>query len=130
MQEALVLSQALMEFGDEPELREIYARLNAHPTHRFGMASGSVDSVRGALALRLGDVDAAQRRFDEGLAWAARPDVRCGLVKRRCHQSLADVAERRGEHVRAMEHLDAAATRFSEYGAKLYIARYSRRKRA
>ena len=26
----------------------------------------------------------------------------------RCHQGLADVAERRGDHAAAMEHLDAA----------------------
>lgn len=39
----------------------------------------------------------------------------------RCHQGLADVAERRGDHAAAMEHLDAAGDLFSRYGAKLYL---------
>ena len=34
---------------------------------------------------------------------------------------LADVAEARGDHELALEHLDAAAAKFAEYGAKLYL---------
>jgi hypothetical protein len=77
--------------------------------------------MRGLLALRLGDVDAAEHHYTEGLEWARRPDVRFGIVEGRCRQGLAEVAERRNEHALAMEHLDAAAAKFVEYGAKLYL---------
>jgi hypothetical protein len=77
--------------------------------------------ARGALALRLGEIDAAERHYLEGLDWARRPDVRFGLVEGRCLQGLADVAEARGEHSKAAEYLDAAGAKFAEYGAKLYL---------
>jgi hypothetical protein len=75
----------------------------------------------GALALRLGDDEAAERHYLDGLEWAIRPDVRFGLVEGRCLQGLADVAEARGEHSKAGEYLDAAGAKFAEYGAKLYL---------
>ena len=79
------------------------------------------DVIRGLLALRLGDPDAAERHYLEGLEWARRPDVRFGLVEGRCLQGLAPVAEARGDHSLAMQHLDGAAAKFAEYGAKLYL---------
>ena len=39
----------------------------------------------------------------------------------RCYQGLAEVAERRGDHALAMQHLDAAGELFSRHGAKLYL---------
>ncbi len=36
-------------------------------------------------------------------------------------QGLADVAEARGDHSMATQHLDGAAAKFAEYGAKLYL---------
>ena len=41
----------------------------------------------------------------------------------RCLQGLAEVAERRGQHAEAMEHLDRAGELFSRHGAKLYLNR-------
>ncbi len=43
------------------------------------------------------------------------------MVEGRCLQGVADVAEARGDHAKAMEYLDGAAAKFVEYGAKLYL---------
>ena len=42
---------------------------------------------------------------------------------------LAEVAERRGDHARAMEHLDAAGALFPKRGAKLYLDQVIAKKR-
>lgn len=75
--------------------------------------------IRGFLALRLDLVDEAKRHFHTGLEWCERK--RCPVEAGRCHHGLAEVAERRGNHALAMEHLDRAAALFSEHGAKLYL---------
>jgi hypothetical protein len=82
---------------------------------------GSADDLRGRLALRLGEIDEAERHFRIGLEWARRPDVRFGLVEGRCRQGLAEIAETRANHSLAMEHLDAAGDLYARYGAKLYL---------
>jgi tetratricopeptide (TPR) repeat protein len=77
------------------------------------------DAVKGALALRLDLVDEAEQHYRSGLEWAERE--RCPVEAGRCQQGLAEVAERRGDHALASQHLDAAAELFSEHGAKLYL---------
>ncbi len=77
------------------------------------------DHFRGAIALRLGQVEEADRCFTQGLEWFTRE--RCPIEAGRCHQGLAEVAERRGDHALAMQHLDAAGELFARYGAKLYL---------
>ena len=111
----------LLAFGDVEMLRPIYDRF-VHYSYKYGPLHGeAIDLARGALALRLGDPEAAARHYRDGLEWARRLDVRFGLVEGRCLQGLADVAEARGDHALALEHLDGAAAKFAEYGAKLYL---------
>jgi hypothetical protein len=62
---------------------------------------------------------AAEAHFRTGLEWCERE--RCPVEAGRCHQGLAEVAERRGDHALAMQHLDAAGELFSRHGAKLYL---------
>jgi hypothetical protein len=114
--------EGLLTLGDDLKLQKAYEVLAERPGFRFtGVAVDGADAVRGALALRLGHVDAADEHYRLGLDWARRPDVRFGLVEGRCLQGLAAVAEARGDHALAMEHLDAAGEKFAEYGAKLYL---------
>ena len=83
---------------------------------------GNPDWLRGALALRFGDLDAAEQHFRTGLEWASRPDVRFIVDQGRCLQGLAEVAEHRGDLEAARAHLDAAGALFAEHGgAKLYL---------
>ena len=112
----------LLRLGDPSVIERAYAVLMAAPDHR--VTPGSIepsDVMRGLIAQHLGDVDAAERHYRDGLDWARRPDVRFGLVEGRCLQGLADVAEARGDHALALEHLDGAAAKFAGYGAKLYL---------
>jgi hypothetical protein len=81
----------------------------------------SPDDLRGRLCLSLDRVDEAEQHFRTGLEWASRPDVRFVIDQGRCHQGLAEVAERRSDQALAMEHLDAAGDLFARYGAKLYL---------
>ena len=115
-------SQAVASLGGHDLIREGYEVLRTASWYRCALYAGEApDVARGLLALRLGDVDAAERDYRDGLEWARRPDVRFGLVEGRCLQGLADVAEARGDHAPALEHLEAAAAKFAEYGAKLYL---------
>jgi hypothetical protein len=116
-------AESILVLGDLPFIETAYRTLNEYKWFRFAFfgVAEAADVMRGALALRLGNVDAAERHFVEGLQWARQPDVRFGLVEARCLQGLAEVAERRGEQAVAMQHLDAAGELFAEYGAKLYL---------
>ena len=83
---------------------------------------GNPDVLRGALALRFRDLDAAERHFRIGLEWASQPDVRFIVDAGRCHQGLAEVAERRGDLEAARTHLDVAGELFAQHGgARLYL---------
>ena len=96
-----------------------YDGLREPPVH-FGGATHSTDWTRGALALRLAHpLEEAEAHFAVGLATCTRE--RAPVEAGRCHQGLADVAERRGDLEGAREHLDAAATLFAQYGAKRYL---------
>ena len=79
----------------------------------------SVAFAFGHLDLARGRVDDAGRRFGDALAWARRE--RAPIVEGRSHQGLAEVAERRGDHAAALEHLEAAGSLFAEYGASYYL---------
>jgi hypothetical protein len=116
------IDDLVCRLGDEELCTDIRSYLARYPALRtFFAHAGSPDYLRGALALRLGDSDAAERHYSDGLAWAGKPDVRFGFIEGRCHQGLAEVAERRGQHVEAMQHLDAAGELFARHGAKLYL---------
>ena len=96
------------------------AALRCYPGPYGGL--GNPDVLRGALALRFGDLDAAEQHFRTGLEWASQPDVRFIVDQGRCHQGLAEVAERRGDLETARAHLDAAGALFAQHGgARLYL---------
>ena len=86
---------------------------------RVGETGESLDVARGEAALALDLVDEAEHHFRTGLEWCERE--RCPVEVGRNLQGLAEVAERRGERERAMEHLDRAGELFSRHGAKLYL---------
>lgn len=108
----------LAALAGEELVRRVYGELQAADQVRVS-PTGSADRIRGALALRLGLVDEAEAHYRTGLEWSERE--RCVLETGRTLQGLAEVAERRGDHATAMEHLDRAAAIFSNCGAKFYL---------
>ena len=123
IREIVAAGDVLLVLGDEALLDSAYRLLNEHGRYK---AAGrywneGADVLRGNLALRFGNIDAAARHFEEGRSWAARPDVRFGFIEARNLQGLADVAEARGDHALAMQQLDTAGALFAQYGAKLYL---------
>ena len=108
--------------GDR-EARWLYSALAEGPGATMQCASSvvfrGIDTLRGELALRVGEVDRAEHWFTHGVEfgtrWDLAPEVGC------CLQGLADVAARRNDHALAMQHLDAAGDIFSKHGVKLYL---------
>jgi hypothetical protein len=86
--------------------------VGSSPVVPLAFAFGHLDLVRGR-------VDDAGRRFGDTLAWARREQA--PIVEGRTHQGLAEVAERRGDHAAALEHLEAAGSLFAEYGATYHL---------
>jgi eukaryotic-like serine/threonine-protein kinase len=117
---ALGLDEAVTALGDDAFARAMYEMGPAAGTYDFGSVH-SVKRVLGAIALHLGEIDAAEERFREGLAWCERE--RCPIEAGRCLQGLAEVSERRGERAEALQLLDRAAALFQQHGAKLYLDR-------
>ena len=115
------LDDALPALAGRELLENLAAELARYPELRgWGLGPGSPDLLRGWIALRIDRVDEAAAHFETGLEWAEREGL--VLIAGRCHQSLADLAERRGDEAAAMEHLDRAGERFQRHGAaKLYL---------
>ena len=84
-----------------------------------GVSGTGPDYLRGAIALKLDRVDDAERWFNIGLEWASKWGLDT-IIGRNLY-GLAEVAERRGDHALAMQHLDAAGALFAKRGAKLYL---------
>ena len=121
VQQLSMLDDALCAVGDEILLTQIAGWLDALPHVKSWFSGVQFDYLRGAISLRLDRVDEAEQHFRTGLEWASRPDVRFEVDAGRCLQGLAEVAERRGQHLEAMQHLDAAGELFARHGAKLYL---------
>ena len=86
---------------------------------RFMLCGSGPDYLRGAIALTLDRVDVAERWFKIGLEWANSWGLDT-IIGRNLY-GLAQVEERRGNHLEAMAHLDAAGALFAKRGAKLYL---------
>ncbi len=112
--------EPMVKLGDDALLEEVAATLAACPDLRGGIGCG-FDWLRGSIALRLDRVEDAGRHFRTGVEWASSGDVHFNLIAGRCHQGLAEVAERRGDVEAALKHLDAAGALFAKHGAKLYL---------
>jgi hypothetical protein len=112
---------AVALLGSEEEVRFAFSLLADRPdaVGYAGLSGDSFDRLRGVLALRLGLLEQASRHLSSALERCTAD--RCLVEAGRCHQGLAEVAERRGQHLEAMQHLDAAGEMFVKYGAKLYL---------
>jgi len=95
-----------------------YDFLNSTPVARMS-PQGSIDYLRGFLALLVDREDEAEQHFRTGVEFCERE--RCPIEAGLCHQGLAEVAERRGDLEAAREHLDAAGELFAQWGAKRYL---------
>ena len=113
---------ALVGAADADMLRSVEAYLAAYPAMRYWAPyGGGPDQLRGRIALKFDRVDEAEVHFRTGLEWTQRPEVRLVIEEGRCYQGLAEVAERRGDHALALQHLEAAGALFARSGAKLYL---------
>jgi hypothetical protein len=103
---------AMIALCDEETIRDCLRQMEEpsdHPHQQFD--SGYVYSTlqgralhftRGSLMLRLGRDEDAAKSFEAGIVWAERE--RCPLEAAACHESLAQVATRRGDTVEADRH--------------------------
>ena len=112
-------ADALTALAGATTLRSYYGEICGWPLMRASSLGQGMDNVRGQFALRLDLADEAEQHFRTGLEWCERE--RCPVEAGRCHQGLAEVAERQGDHALATQHLDAAGELFSQHGAKLYL---------
>ena len=119
------LDEALVELADERFLRGVlaFARARSSPgPDRLvyePISARCVLRVLAGVALRLDELEEAGNWYRDALEWAERE--RCPVEAGRCHQGLAELAERHGDHALASQHLDAAGELFSRHGAKLYL---------
>ncbi|TAK61718.1 MAG: hypothetical protein EPO22_08170 [Dehalococcoidia bacterium] len=104
------------------EVRDAYAGGESRARNVYSTLQGrGMDEVRGALALRLGEVDGAERWFNAGATWAA--EQHCPLDEARCIEGLAAVARTRGDRPAARAQLGAARAIFASHGAAFYVRR-------
>lgn len=116
--QTLLPESAAMDFLEE---------LSTPADYHFGGTLGTnLDLVRAFLCIRLDRLDEAATHFRAGVEWAEREG--CLTEAGRCHQGLADLAERAGDNAVARTHLDTAAEQFAQSGAKLYLEQVIARK--
>ena len=112
----------LPQLADRKFIQQVYEVLTSpkqaadYMTNYLGVG---MHVVRGDLALHLDEVNDAESHYQKEIEVAEREGLPFSLG--RAHQGLAEVAERRGDHPLAMQHLDTAGELFSQYGAKLYL---------
>jgi hypothetical protein len=131
VEEAGAPADCLVALGDDAlvrEVREAFAARDARMgvRDRYSTLQGrGLDAVRGALALRLGDLDAAAKEFAAGLEWAEREH--CPVDAGRCLLGLGEVALGRGDSNGARRRFAQAATVFEDVGADYELGRAKRR---
>ena len=128
--EAPVLFECIVGLGDDDLVRKVCDAYEVHqadepPPPTFATLSGRAGAPsHGAMLMRLGRVDDAERVYREGLAWCERErvPVDAGL----CLAGLADVATAQGDPTAADQHRTRARSLFEQHGAKLYLERVAR----
>ena len=114
------IDDCLAALGDDELVAAVQAEIVEWAAIRCaGIAGRSVDRIRGTLALRLGELDEAERWFERGRSWAERE--RGPVELGRCMQGLAEVSALRGEARAAIQRLEAAVAEFEAVGATLYL---------
>jgi hypothetical protein len=124
--EAPVLFECIVGLGDDALVREVcesYERSpDALPIPTFCTLSGrAVAPTHGALLMRLGRTDDAERVYREGLAWCDRERVPVDAAL--CVRGLADVATARDDSSSAEGLRSRARELFERHGARLYLNR-------
>jgi DNA-binding CsgD family transcriptional regulator len=110
------LDEAFVELAETPVLR---AWFDAEPGRAVFIGPDCLLLSRARVGLALGEDGLAYEALEEALEVAKRE--RAPIIEGRCHQGLAEVAERRGQRAEALAHLEAAAALFEQHGAKLYL---------
>jgi predicted ATPase len=117
--------EALTQIADSTLLRAIdaYGRADpvAHQVNYQPFVGRTMQRIYGDVALRLDQLEDAERLFRAGLDWCERE--RCPVEAGRCLAGLADVAERRSDRAGALSLLDRAAALFRQHSATLYLDR-------
>jgi DNA-binding CsgD family transcriptional regulator len=121
---ALCIERALFEFADAPLLTELYAVYAPQADWRTYVL-GSLDEMRGNMALQLGRVGEAEAWYEQGMQWARREH--CDMDEGLCLQGLGDVALRRGRRAEARRLFGEASSRFEATGARLFFGRVEAR---
>jgi tetratricopeptide (TPR) repeat protein len=127
--EAPVLFECIAALGSDELVRKTCNAYEAHDADGpripvFATLSGrAVAPAHGALLVRLGRLDDAERVYRDGLHWCERErvPVDAGL----CLAGLADVSAARGDDEMAADYRSQARGLFEAHGAALYLPRVS-----
>ncbi|MBI2723824.1 MAG: hypothetical protein HYX50_02055 [Chloroflexi bacterium] len=125
--ESAALIDCILALGDDALLDAIEERF-AGPD-RTGMVFSTLQGRgllygRGAIALRRGRVEDAERHFSDGAALARRE--RCPIDEARCLEGLAEVAASRADSAAASAHRSSARALYERHNARLYLDRMAR----
>jgi tetratricopeptide (TPR) repeat protein len=123
-EELPAIFDCLVALGDDALLGEVHTALERDaarpsPAVYSTLQGRALAPARGAVALRLGRLDEAERAYRDGLAWCERERV--PIDAGHCHAGLSAVARTRGEEGAAAEHLKRAASIFEEQHARLWL---------
>lgn len=108
-------ADAIVALCDDDVIRKCIADMqpSTDPERRFDsgyiystLQGRALHAPRGALSLRIGDLDAAMQHFTEGIAWADHE--RCLLEAAACHDGLARIADHRNDPASTQQHRTAA----------------------
>jgi len=108
----------LAELQDETFVAWCRDWLEAQSQH-FAGDTGTFANMRGRIALRLGDLDAARGHLEQAVLDATRAGWPVDLG--RAHQALAELAAREGDEEGATAHRAEAARRFEAHGAQVFL---------
>jgi tetratricopeptide (TPR) repeat protein len=128
MQALGIVDECLPVVGDTALVEQLYteAATGAPVRVAIAFAARGMDHILGALALRLGRVDAAEQHYQTGLEWSEQE--RCPVEQGRCLEGLAEVTLRRGQAVQAQAYFERAGTLFEAHGAVFYLKRLQARR--